>query len=555
MSTSWRVAFALSVLVAASPLPLQTRYPDVRSATDVQSVADELKWRVEQLRSRGTIRIGDEVIEPPGLALEVYERRGFQPLWTDRATVDSLLMAILGVWEDGLDPELYHLSTLAALAQAADGALDASRAAELDLLSTTALVRLSRDLEFGRVEPVGPASGPDSPWSSNAANAVANLAEVVASGRIREAVAALRPDHFVYEGLMRALADLRHIRVTGGWERIPEGPTLRPDSVDARVPALRRRLVREGYLVATAVEPSLRIDSALQAAVASFQRGHGLNEDGIVGKATLDQLNVPVERRIEQVRVNLERARWVARALPDTFVGVNVAGAEVRLFQADSVVFETRAIVGTHLNKTPVFAASMLYVDLNPTWTVPPGIVGEILDLVVRDSTYLERQGMRVLDGTGHEIDASTIDFSRHTAADFPYLFRQDPGPANALGEIKLIFPNEHRIYLHDTPTRGLFAKEERLFSHGCIRVQDPLGLAELVLGDPARWNRETLRAAIETGETRTIRLATPVPVFVLYWTAAVDAHGARHFYRDVYDRDAAVLAALDAPASGTRAR
>src|SRR5690606_2280528 len=207
----------------------------------------------------------------------------------------------------------------------------------------------------------------------------------------------------------------------------------------------------------------------------------------VVGRATLAALNVPVEQRLEQIRVNLERARWVMHELPDTYVAVNVAGAKTYLLQGDTVVFETRAIVGADYTRTPMFRAPMLYLDLNPTWTVPPGIVGEVLGLVQRDSTYLVRQRIRVLDPSGRMVDPSVIDFSRYTAADFPYLFRQDPGPANPLGEIKLMFPNEHSVYLHDTPTRGLFAAEERLLSHGCIRLEDPLALAELVIGDPVR--------------------------------------------------------------------
>jgi murein L,D-transpeptidase YcbB/YkuD len=184
---------------------------------------------------------------------------------------------------------------------------------------------------------------------------------------------------------------------------------------------------------------------------------------------------------------------------------------------------------------------------------VPSGIVGEVLDRVKREPGYLGDQGMRVLDRSGRVVDPSEIDFSRYTSASFPYVFRQDPGPANALGRIKLMFPNEHSVYLHDTPARALFEREERLFSHGCIRVQDPLGLAELVLGDPDRWNRETLQAAIDAGGTQTLPLARPLPVFVLYWTAAVDLHGELHFYRDVYDRDAAILGVLDSGrAAGT---
>jgi len=291
-----------------------------------------------------------------------------------------------------------------------------------------------------------------------------------------------------------------------------------------------------------------RFDAALEAAVQSFQHRHGLNEDGLVGPATLAELNVPVERRIDQVRINLERARWVTHDLPDTFVAVNVAGAKAYLWRDSDVVFESRVIVGREYTRTPIFAETMRYIDLNPTWTVPPGIVGEVLARLRREPDYLSEQGIRVVDRSGRAVDPSGIDFSRYTAGSFPYMFRQDPGPLNALGQIKFMFPNAYNVYLHDTPARGLFAQEQRLFSHGCIRLQDPLRLAELLLEDTGRWSREALERAIATGRTQTIPLARPLPVLILYWTASADLHGELHFYRDVYQRDAAVLAALDRP-------
>ncbi len=536
---SWLGA-GFMALLAAVPLGAQSWHG--------QGVAVELKWRVEQLRAEGALQVGEVVVSAAELTLDVYERRGFLPLWTNREAVGSLLTAIEAVREDGLDPELYNPG---ALAKADARAWDAASVAERDLLATDAFVRLSHDLRFGRVEPHGPATPAETAWLFGGADAVAHLRGVAASDRVREALDELRPQHFVYQGLVAALAELRRIEGEGGWESVPAGPMLARDSVDARVAPLRRRLRITGDLGDEADVWSHRFDSMVEAAVRSFQHRHGLNEDGVVGSSTLAALNVPVERRIEQVRVNLERARWVADELPDTFVAVNVAGARAYLLRGDSIVFETRAIVGTNYTKTPVFTAPMLYVDLNPTWTVPPGIVEEVLGEVRRDPGYLKRLGIRVLADSRAEIDASEVDFSRYTAADFPYVFRQDPGPANALGRIKLMLPNEHSVYLHDTPTRGLFAREERLFSHGCIRVEDPVGLAEMVLGDTARWKRATLEAAIDSGATRTIRLARPVPVFVLYWTAATDPRGAVHFHSDVYGRDAGVLAKLDARRGG----
>lgn len=543
----WSAALTHCLLLPAVPLAAQH--------ADEQSVARELASRIELLRANGSVRLEDEVIRPPALTLETYEDRGYVPLWSNRAAVDSLLRAVADSWKDGLDPEDYHLSHLAVLAGASRMSHDASNAADLDLLCTAALLRLGHDLRFGKVQPRGPASRVSTPWLFGGPDAVAHLVDVVTSGRILGALDTLRPHHFAYEGLRRELALLRAIRASGGWEAIPGGPALALDSVDTRVPMIRRRLIVEGDLGASSGDSGLRFDSTLDQAVKAFQARHGLNEDGVVGNSTLDALNVPVERRIDQVRVNLERARWITHELPDTLVAVNVAGARVYLLYGDSVAFRTRAIVGTEYKQTPLFEAPMLYIELNPTWTVPEGVVGEILGMVQRDPGYLKSQGMRVLDKGGTELDPSEIDFSSYTADDFPYVFRQDPGSANALGRIKLMFPNPESVYLHDTPTKGLFARETRLFSHGCIRIQDPLGLAELVLGDSRRWNRMTLQAAIDTGITRAIALTRPVRVFVLYWTASADAQGVAHFYRDVYERDAAILAELDAPVdAGTSA-
>lgn len=529
----WALTVAMLSLAAPSPISGQHSSPDV---------AAELEWCVERLRNLGAIDVGGEEVRSRPLTLSVYEQRGFAPLWSDAAMV-GLLQAIASVARDGLDPEDYHLRVL-------EGALsegfDASGRAELDLLATDAFIRIAHDLRFGKVQPQGPAGGGDG-WVFGGDDAATQVAGVVGSGRVRETLADMRPRHFVYTGLMQALEELRGIQERGGWAPMREGVTMGLDSIDARVPSLRRRLMVEGDLDPRAAEDSHRFDAALEQAVKSFQHRHGLNEDGRVGEVTLAALNVPVERRIDQVRVNLERARWIAHVLPDTLVAVNVAGAKVYVLRGDLVVFESRAIVGRNYSKTPIFTAPMRYLDLNPTWTVPPGIVGEVLDAIRRDPGYVARNGMRILDELGSPVDPAEVDLSRYTEADFPYVLRQDPGPTNPLGRIKFMFPNEYDVYLHDTPSPELFGREERLFSHGCIRVEDPLALAELVLGDSARWNRGTLREAMATGAQQTLRLPRPIPVFVLYWTAASDTQGTLHFHEDVYHRDAAILAALDA--------
>ena len=288
-------------------------------------------------------------------------------------------------------------------------------------------------------------------------------------------------------------------------------------------------------------------DAGLDRAVRSFQHRHGLNQDGVVGAATRAALNVPVEARIDQIVVNLERARWIAHTLPREFVAVNIAGAKVYLVRDDTLAFETRAIVGKEYTQTPMFAATMRSIDLNPTWTVPQGIVGEILAGIRRDPAYLRKERIRVLDRKGNEVDPSRIAFARYTARSFPYVFEGLPGDTNPLGRVKFLLPNEYAVYLHDTPSRELFARETRTFSHGCIRLEDPVAMAEWLLGRQG-WTRERILSAIDDGPNQRVVLREPVPVVLFYMTAVVmPGSGTLRFADDIYRHDAALSRALAA--------
>jgi len=267
----------------------------------------------------------------------------------------------------------------------------------------------------------------------------------------------------------------------------------------------------------------------------------------VVGKGTLAALNVPVEGRIDQIRVNLERARWVLHDLPEEFVLVDIAGFNVRYIRNGRIIWDARAVVGRPFRKTPVFKSRITYLEMNPTWTVPPTILRkDVLPAIKQDIGYLQEQNMRVIDYDRNVIDPATIDWQRYSGRDFPYLIRQDPGPRNALGRIKFMFPNEHLVYLHDTPSKSLFERTERAFSSGCIRIEHPFRFAELLLDDPAHWNRDAVIKAIESGETREVSLPRPVTVILLYWTVASEANGDVTFKQDIYERDAAVLAGLN---------
>jgi murein L,D-transpeptidase YcbB/YkuD len=507
-----------------------------------QDIRREIQRRVETLRATGRLDIDGEIIRLSALLSELYERRGFAPVWTDRADARALTAFLAGVAADGLTPEHYHAAALGRH-DSVSGA--PARMAELDLLRTDAALRGAYHLRFGKVDAGRMVTSRSLDRALWGAAAVAAAESLLRTGQLAQTARALRPANFVYTGMVAALARLRAIERQGGWPTVAAGPRLELGSTEPRVAALRRRLVLSGDLAAA--DSSVSFAGALDAAVRSFQHRHALTVDGIVGPSTLAALNVPVSRRIEQLRVNLERARWIADDVADLFVVVNVPGALVYLIRSGEVQFEARVVVGKPYTRTPIFAAQMRYIELNPAWTVPPSIVREILAQIRRDPGYLRQQKIRVVAHSGREIAAGSIDFGRYSGATFPYVFRQDPGPLNPLGRIKFVFPNDYNVYLHDTPARELFQREQRTFSHGCVRAEHPLQLAELLLGEPDRWSVATLQQEIDRGTTQTIMLRAPVPVLILYWTAAADRHGELHFYPDVYERDAALLRVLNA--------
>jgi L,D-transpeptidase YcbB len=521
--------FLVACMVSATPVSAQS------------TISEELKQRLGQLRGSGTLVVGGLTISGQSPLWAVYEQARFVPLWNTN-TANELVRALRAVAADGLEPAEYNLTAI----EQPWTFRSAGEHAELDILRTDALIRVAYHLRYGKVDAEQASVRRAYTGSLRGGTVAVEIRRMIASGRLFDEVTALRPDHFVYRGLLSALARLRRIEQAGGWQPIPTGPALRLGSVDPRAHLLRQRLMIEDDLWKNSPSPQPRFDERMERGLRSFQHRHGLNADGVVGPTTLAELNVPVATRIDQVRINLERARWVTHDLPDTFIAVNIAGAMIYFVRNGTVSLETRAVVGNTYTATPVFRATMRYIDLNPTWTVPPGIAGEVLGAIQRNPGYLTTENMRVLTRVGAPIDPSSIDFASYSARTFPYTFRQEPGPRNPLGRIKFMFPNSYNVYLHDTPARELFERERRTFSHGCIRVHEPIQLATLILDDSVRWNAQSIQAAMESGETRTITLQKPIPVLILYWTASADLHGELHFYRDVYNRDAALLRALD---------
>jgi murein L,D-transpeptidase YcbB/YkuD len=270
----------------------------------------------------------------------------------------------------------------------------------------------------------------------------------------------------------------------------------------------------------------------------------------VIGKNTLAALNVPVQKRIEQILVNLERGRWVYRDIDDEFILVNIAGFYANYEDDNKLQWQARAQVGKDYRQTPVFKADLKYLVFNPTWTVPPTILKkDVLPAIKRDLGYLKKKNMKVIDRSGKAVDPASLDWSKYSGKNFPYAIRQDPGPANALGRVKFIFPNKHFVFLHDTPSKALFARETRTFSSGCIRVENPFHLAEALLKDSLKWNLNKIGELIDSEKTKTVYLKKSIPVLILYATAFPSLEDEFvQFRNDVYSRDQAILKQLREP-------
>ena len=477
---------------------------------------------VEAAHGGQPVVVGGDALASVVVLPEFYERREFKPAWTTPAPVDDLLRAVHESAAAGLDPADYHLAAIERLR--ATMPVTPEVQAQLDLLLTDATLRLAYHLRVGKVDPER--LDPDWNLTSDLGNAdpATLLQQAIDQGRVYQTLSDLKPRYPFYTRLEQALAEYRRIADAGGWPTVPAGGPLKPGVFDARVTQLRRRLGVTGDLdAAAAADASPLYDAAVEAGVKAFQARHGLPADGAVGPATLRALDVPVAARIDQIRTTLERCRWVMHDLPERFVLVNVAGFNAAVVGKDGPMWESRVVVGKPYTKTPIFRADMRYVVLNPTWTIPPSIMRkEVRPAMRRDPHYLERKGYVMVNGQ----------------------VVQPAGPKNALGRIKLMLPNPHHVYLHDTPQKSFFGETSRTFSHGCVRVQKPFELAALALDDPA-WSTHALLDAAATGKTRTIVLKKPLPVLILYWTAAVDPDGRVRFLPDVYGRDPAVIRAL----------
>lgn len=485
-----------------------------------------------------------------------YAARSYREAWTSGGRLTPQAQRFVGWLEQlhqfGIDASDYHLRTLRELSRTS-GSLSPEKQARADLLWTDAWLLVASHLYSGRINP----ETIDPEWFSNRRDrdfAVA-LENALASGDAIVTLDALHPPQAAYARLVKALAEYRNIASRGGWASVNASGKLELGMQDAAIPALRARLRATGEFGSIGPDQDTEFDATLREAVIRFQKRMGLETDGVVGSATLQALNVPVETRIHQLMLNLERWRWFPQSLGERHVLVNIAGFDLVVREHEIPVLEMDVIVGRNYRRTPVFSGNISYMVFNPTWTVPYNLaVQDKLPALVKDPGLLKRENFVVLNpSTGVPVPTDGIKWSQFSRKHFPYTLRQNPGPNNALGQVKFMFPNSHNVYLHDTPNHKLFSSAKRSFSSGCIRLSQPLKLAETLLSFDGKLASTNIRQILETGRETTVKMSTSVPVHLTYWTAWADPDGTIQFREDIYGRDARLWAALERNANQTR--
>ena len=511
---------------------------------------------IEYLKSRLTLLTIKHIIDPknslncdPDFLFSFYLHREFNPVWINKEGLNKKAEDFIGMLlrteYEGLDSSIYHRDDILSLLthiklNSIYRIFEPEKFAELELLLTDSFFSYGYQLSEGMINP----NSYDFDWhiKKPKKDLLKILQTILYHDKLEELVDILQPHHPGYLRLKSALLKYINIRNSGGWHKIPGSSKMRRGDTGKRIAALQSRLIISGDLTESKSSKLEYFDETLKEAVKKFQARNGLKSDGVVGSNTLAALNISVEDRIEQIKLNMERWRWLPRDLGERYILVNTANFELNVIENGQTLESSRVIVGKKKRPTPVLSQKITYLELNPYWNIPFKIaLKDILPHIKKDPNYLAEKNIRIFENwtdDAKEISPESIDWDNITKKNLVYKFRQDPVNSNALGRIKFIFPNKYSIYLHDTPAHELFSKTKRTFSSGCIRVEKPLELADYLLKSNSKWNPDKLAAAVNSKETKEIFLSHPINIHILYWTTWVDKKGVVNFRDDIYGRD-----------------
>ena len=521
---------------------------------------------------------------------KLYEERNYDPLWIDNDGPSSqayeMIEIIRNSDNEALDPDYYNISEIESILKRIEqdrnsgDSYDALDLAELELLLSNSFLTYTHDLHYGRVR--AEQINLELLSGERPVNLSKLLVTAVETDQVQETLEGLLPKYPMYAMLRISLKEYREIAAKGGWQPVAYGNKFKKGARGQRVLALSKRLKVTGELDSS-IPGSEVFDDSLDQAVRKYQQRNGLYVDGVVGISTIEALNVPVEERISQIELTMERWRLLPQYLGNRYILVNIANYHLYGIENNNDTINMRIVVGKPQWNTPMFSEEMTHLIINPYWNIPPSIFkDDIAPKIMEDSEYMSKQNMDAMglkapekivveeaevvevvenveatevtdgDNTG-ETELSEVEIQNKKAQEEyiskvlsgKYRLRQNPGPGNPLGRIKFLFPNKHSVYLHDTPNRGFFKKAQRNFSHGCIRVEKPLELAEFVLSSNPSWTQNTIQSSINKMKTKTVHLDESITVYILYFTTWVDNEGTVNFHKDIYGLDKTLYNAL----------
>jgi murein L,D-transpeptidase YcbB/YkuD len=536
-----RPAYYVIILLFLSVLPLSVTRAHPGEPPNDHEITLSQAIR-EQLNAIETIELPPKLDHAWEELDRFYVRRQYQPVWFGDTGLNTRaqfwLETIKAAASHGLEPEDYHWSFL----QRHRDDQPVLMRVWVELLMTKALMQYIKDMLSGRLTPQDVI--PDWHINKPPINIRKQLQHLLESHDFQQALDSLPPPHAGYRRLRSAFIKYQALQSTGGWPAIPDGPVLQQGDIDEQVAMLRRRLRAEGDLVINPLGGRYEFDEPVKEAVEHFQARYGINVDGVVGPETRAAMNVPIEQRIRQMQVNLERWRWLPRHFGKSYLLVNIAGYELAAYQHGKLLFITRIVAGTPERNTPAVAGPLQSIILNPYWYIPRTIaINDILPILRRRPNYLDAMGIRVFTNAETaltKVNAGSINWRHIDENNFHYQLRQDPGPHNSLGQIKFKFANNYALYLHDTPKKRLFEREFRAFSSGCIRVENAIDLAAYLLQHQDNWSKGKILNTIDSQETMVVKLQNPVPLYLVYWTSWVGNDRHVNFRYDIYGWDQA---------------
>jgi len=522
-----------SVQCVASKLNSRQDYPPVNPF--IAMYAFELEGK--------TLSIDGETILPNTSLSEIYQAVNFKPIWGDMQNRFDLYTVINEAYYEGLNPEHYHIHFIKKHIVTLRGKPKNEKSiAMADIVMTDALLSYSHHLINGKLDSEALTTKWD--YGNIQSDNTFQLLHHLNKNTLKEAIDSAKSSLAIYKEFKEVFANYDSISRNGGQLPNLEYPGTKVEIGDTLPSIEHLKTHLSAYYYPQLVINEI-FDADLLDAIIDFQMRNGLNPDGIVGKKTYQALNISLNERLNILRINMERLRWLNNKLPQNYIMVNIASFYLHMVSKDKSSYHCRVVVGKEIDQTPVFSSSIKYIVFNPSWNIPYSIASEeILPKLKTNKTYLQERDMVLLQN-GQEVKPSKINFHNYTKDNFPFTIRQEPGYNNSLGIVKFMFPNPYAVYLHDTPSKSLFKKAERAFSHGCIRVENPLYLAEQLLTTQG-YTRKKINGIITSGLTHTVHLSQDIPIILIYMTCDDNKdNGKVSFYRDIYGQDQRILEEL----------